>query len=63
MGDIVSRVDERDMGKCLREVAHETLSASFVFLCKQADVIAQADQTLEQALRVRAASDQDIGVG
>ena len=47
----------------LGEVANQTLSASVVFLREQADVVAQADQPLKQALRVRAASDQEIGVG
>ena len=50
MGDIVRRVDERDMGECLGKVAHHTLSASVVFLREQADVVAQADQPLKQAL-------------
>src|ERR1700730_7337594 len=62
-GDIVRRVNERNMGECLGEVANQTLSASVVFLREQADVVAQADQPLKQALRVRAASDQEIGVG
>jgi hypothetical protein len=63
VGDIIRRVDKRNMGECLGEVANQTLSASVVFFREQADVVAQADQPLKQALRVRAASDQEIGVG
>ena len=55
MSDIVCRVDKRDMGERLREVADQALSAGVVFLREQADVVAQADQPLEQALRVRGA--------
>ena len=30
-GDIVRRIDERNMGECLGKVANQTLSASVVF--------------------------------
>src|ERR1700730_2857592 len=62
-GDIVRRVNKRNMGECLGEAANQTLSASVVFLREQADVVAQADQPLEQVPRVGGASDQDIGAG
>jgi hypothetical protein len=40
VGDIIRRVDKRNMGECLGEVANQTLSASVVFFREQADVVA-----------------------
>jgi hypothetical protein len=39
-GDIVRRVDERNMRKCLGEVANQTLGARVIFLREQADIVA-----------------------
>ena len=63
MADIVCRVDKRDVGERLRKVAQLALSADIVFFGEHPNVVTQAGQPLEQALRVRGPSGQDIGVG
>ena len=40
MDYIVCRIDERNMGECLGEIADETLSESIVFFREEADVVA-----------------------
>ena len=63
MRDVVCRVDKRNVGERLGKVANQALSVRVVFLCEQADIVTEADEPLEQVLRVRGTSDQDIGVG
>src|ERR1700720_2059212 len=62
-GNVVCRVDQRNMEKGLRKVADHALSAGVILLAEQADVVAQADEPLKQALCVGGTSDQYIGVG
>ena len=40
MGYIVCRIDERNMGECLGEVADQPLSESIIFFREEADVVA-----------------------
>jgi hypothetical protein len=51
------------VGQGLRKVTDQALSAGVIFLAEQADVVAQADEPLKQALCVGGTSDQYIGVG
>src|ERR1700735_942760 len=49
---IVRRVDERDMGKCLRKISELAAKNGIVLLGQQADVIAQIEQTQEKLPRL-----------
>src|SRR5580700_1990296 len=49
---IVRRVDERDMGKCLRKISELAAKNGIVFLGQQADVVAQIEQTQEEFARL-----------
>src|SRR5580698_1616910 len=49
---IVRRVDERDMGKCLRKISELAVKNGIVLLGQQADVVAQIEQTLEEFARL-----------
>ena len=60
MGDIVRGVDEPDVGERLGKVADQAPSFGVVFLGEQAHVVAQSDQSREQALRFGDAPEQDL---
>src|SRR5262245_60420720 len=50
-------VDERDVREGLREVSRQAPLARIVFFCKQADVVGEAEQALEQRARFVAAAE------
>src|SRR5262245_42982940 len=60
--DVVRGVHERDVGEGLREVADGALSTEIVLFGQQAQIVGQADEPLVQALGVRQASGQNVGV-
>src|ERR1700754_1366722 len=60
--NIVRGVDERNVGKRLREVADQALSCDVVLLRQQANVVANAKQPFKQAPRVGTTSGEHIGV-
>lgn len=62
MGEVVRRVDERDVGKGLREVADEPPGRDVVLLSQQAHIVAQARKPLEEAPRIVEATEEDIGI-
>src|SRR5436190_1393513 len=44
--------DQREVAEGLREVADLTLPLHVVFLCQQAEIVAESDQSLEQLARL-----------
>ena len=62
MREITGGIDQREMRKCLREIADQALAARLVFLRQQADVIAQGQQAFEQRHRLVAAAEHQISV-
>src|SRR5580658_2453664 len=59
---IVRRVDERDMGKCVRKISELAVKNGIVLLGQQADAVAQLEQTLERFARLpTAAGDRVVG--
>lgn len=59
---IEGRVDQRDVGEGLREVADLPAISRIVFLREQPEIVAQRQQAVEQTLGLLAASDGDVGV-
>ena len=55
--EVEGRVDERDVRESLREVADQAFAIDVVFLGEQAEVVAQGEQALEEALRIFGAAD------
>ena len=51
LGEMRGGVDERDVGEGLRKVAELASRARVVLLGKEADVVAQSEQPLEQRAR------------
>src|SRR5262245_2385932 len=60
--DVLGRVHKRDVGEGLREVADGALRGEIVLFGQQAQIVGQADEPLVQALGVRQASGQNVGV-
>src|SRR5579859_1877538 len=52
------RVDEREVGEGLREVAELTLRSRVVLLSQQPDIVREADETVEERHRFVAAAEQ-----
>ena len=63
MTDIIGRVDQRDVGKRLRKIAELALRPDIVFLGEEPDIVAQADQPLEELPCVSFPSSHHVGVG
>ena len=55
---IVGRVDQRDMGECLRKISELALQHGIVFLGQQANVVAQIEQPHEEIPRLLMAAGQ-----
>src|ERR1700691_5951186 len=61
--EIVGGVDQRDVGKSLRKISELPAKHGIVFLGKQANVVAQTEQTLKQTARLRRAAGHRVVVG
>src|SRR5262249_35789984 len=55
-------VDERYMGECLRKITDQAAGTRIEFLAQHSDVIAQGQQSVEQATGVRQAIFQDVRI-
>ena len=60
---VEDRVDQGDVAEGLREVAHEALGLHIILLRDQTDIVADADQPLDQRTRLLAAVQADEVVG
>ena len=60
---VVGGVDQGHVGEGLGEVAHLALGHGVVFLGQQTEVVAEADQTIEQGVGVVVPADQVEAVG
>jgi hypothetical protein len=54
--EIVGRINKRDMGERLREIAREALGPGIIFLGKQTHIIAEFGKSFENAARVGGAA-------
>ena len=54
------RIDQREMGERLGEVAQQTMLLRMIFFREQSDIVAQLKQALEETLGVGLPSHQGI---
>src|SRR6185437_637495 len=60
--EVEGRVDEREMRERLGKVAEQALRLGVVLLCKQADVVREPHEPLEERARLFASSGQHVTV-
>ena len=56
---VMSRIDQRDMRKGLREIAQHAPGNGIVFLGQEADIVAEREKKLEELHRLIAPSEHD----